>query len=210
MDLVVISSAKDEPNEIKEVIEMFENGLMHFHIRKPKYSKSQLIDYIKCFPVEYRNRIVLHSYHQLAKVYDLGGIHLSRTHRRRKKIYQLSVWIKKKLNPDLVLTRSFHKLTDVTNDKREYSYAFLSPVYDSISQSSLSAGFSRRALLILIPQAKQPIYAMGGVTADKLEDIHQNGFQGVALHGALWESSSPSQVFNEAQNEALRLKGVII
>jgi len=207
MELVVISSAHDEPAEIKEVVKMFKGGLEHFHIRKPKYSKSQLTDYIKRFPKKYRKRLVLHSYHGLADQFKLGGIHLSRSHRRRGKFYQFKLWIKMKMNPEMIVTRSFHKLTGVTSDKREYSYAFLSPVFDSISQSSLSAGFSKRALLILIPQANQPIYAMGGVTIDKLDSLKESGFQGAVLHGALWEGKlPPHQVFLEAKAYADGLK----
>jgi len=207
MELVVISSARDEPAETKEVVKMFEAGLEHFHIRKPKYSKIQLIEYIKRFPENYRNRLILHSYHGLADTFKLGGIHLSRSHRRRGKFYQFKLWLKMKMHPDLVVTRSFHKLTGVTADKRIYTYGFLSPVFDSISQSSLSAGFSKRALLILIPQANQPIYAMGGVTVDKLSSLKESGFQGAVLHGVLWEGKRPPhETFTIAKEEADSLK----
>jgi len=207
MDLVVISSARDEPAEIKEVVKMFDLGLEHFHIRKPKYSRRQLMEYIERFPDAYRKRLVLHSYHGLADKYKLGGIHLSRSHRRRGKYYQFRLWLKMKFNKDLIVTRSFHKLTGVTADKRVYTYGFLSPVFDSISQSSLSAGFSKRALLILIPQANQPIYAMGGVTIDKLSSLKENGFQGAVLHGALWQGKlPPHETFSLAMDAAQNLR----
>jgi len=210
MELIVISSARDEPAEVKEVIKMFEAGLSHFHIRKPKYSKTQLIEYIERFPEEYRKNLILHSYHGLADKFNLGGIHLSRSHRKRGKYYQFRLWLKMKSNPDLIITRSFHKLTGVTNDKRKYSYGFLSPVFDSISQSSLSAGFSRRALLILIPQANQPIYAMGGVTVDKLSSLKESGFQGAVLHGALWQGElPPHETFEIAKLKAVSLKNEV-
>ncbi len=207
MDLVVISSARNEINETTEVVKMFESGLENFHIRKPKMSRGLLSDYIKRFPEEYRNRLVLHSYHGLAHQYKLGGIHLSRSHRKRGKMYHFGVWTRKRFNPDLIITRTFHKLTDVTSDKRAYSYAFLSPVFDSISQSSLSAGFSRRALLILTPQANQPIYALGGISIDKLESVAENGFHGAALHGCLWESDEPAhEVYIRARATADRIR----
>ena len=202
----MISSARNEVNETTEVVKMFDSGLENFHIRKPKMSKGLLTDYIKRFPEEYRNRLILHSYHGLAYQYKLGGIHLSRSHRNRGKLYHFRVWMRKKFNPDLIITRTFHKLTDVTTDKRTYSYAFLSPVFDSISQSSLSAGFSRRALLILTPQANQPIYALGGISVDKLQTVRENGFHGAALHGCLWESDGPAhEVFMQAKATADRL-----
>jgi len=207
MELIVISSARDEPAEVKEIIKMFKAGLSHFHIRKPKYSKTQLIEYIERFPEKHRKNLVLHSYHDLADKFKLGGIHMSRSHRRRGKYYQFKIWLKMKMNPEMVVTRSFHKLTGVNADKRTYTYGFLSPVFDSISQSSLSAGFSTRALLILIPQANQPIYAMGGVTVDKLSSLKENGFQGAVLHGALWQGElPPHKTFEIAKEQAEKLK----
>ncbi len=65
MKLVVVSSPKDHPNEIVEVIRMFEAGLEHFHIRKPRYEPQGLDEYIKLFPEKYRSRLIIHSYHGL-------------------------------------------------------------------------------------------------------------------------------------------------
>lgn len=206
MEIVVISNSIDDPAEVGEVIRMFDAGLNTFHIRKPKMSKNQLATYINQFPKKYHHRLILHTYHGLAFRMKLGGIHLTRTHRKRSKFYQLKLWFKRKSLPHFIVTRTFHKMTAVTDDKRPYTYAFLSPVFDSVSKSTLAAGFSRRALHIIIPQAKQPIYAMGGVTPERLEAVYKNGFAGAALHGVLWDGEvSPSQIFKEAQAEALRL-----
>jgi len=175
MKLVVVSSPKNHPDEIAEVIKMFDLGLEYFHIRKPRMGKKQLAEYIKQFPMKYRERIVIHSYHGLASKLKLGGIHLSRKHRKRGKFYQLKLSIKQLVNRKMRVTRTFHKLTDVTNDRRKYAYTFLSPVFDSITHSTLSGGFSKRALLVMIPQAKQPVLAMGGVTSDRFEEIKELG-----------------------------------
>lgn len=204
LKLVVFSSPVSIENEVQEVLRMFDAGLESFHVRKPHMSKKEMVIFIKQFPKKYRKRIVLHGYHALADQYQLGGIHLSRQHRKRNKFYHFKIWLKKKLYPKMMLTRTFHKLTDITSDKRQYTYAFLSPVFDSVSQSTLSGGFSKRALLIMIPQAKQPIYALGGITTERIKDIAALGFHGAALHGFLWEESDelPSQKFKKALAEA--------
>lgn len=203
MDIVVISGPHEEPNEIEEVVRMFDAGLEHFHIRKPRMNKNQLSEYIKRFPDKFRNRMIIHSYHGLADQYKLGGIHLSREHRKRGKLYDLRLWTKRKLKPEMVITRTFHKLTDVTSDRRNYTYAFLSPVFDSVTRSSLAGGFSKRALLIIIPQARQPIYALGGVTLERLHECAENGFHGVAFHGSVWEGErSASQTYIKAKEIA--------
>ena len=209
MEITVISCPHDEPFEIEEAVRMFDSGLKHFHIRKPRMAKAELEEYIQRFPHHFRKRLILHSYHSLADQYQLGGIHLSREHRKRNKFYEFRLWIKRRLNPDLVVTRTFHRLTDITSDKRTYTYAFLSPLFDSVTRSSLAGGFSRRALLIIIPQARQPIYALGGVTVDRLKTVYENGFHGAAFHGSLWENEIPAHdIFLEGTRMARELDSI--
>lgn len=206
MKIIVISSPKEHPNEIVEVIRMFEAGLEHFHIRKPRLNKKQLTEYIKQFPEKYRKNIVIHSYHGLASSLNLGGIHLSRKHRKRGRLYQVRLYFRRKFDRKLLVTRTFHKLTDITNEKRKYSYTFLSPVFDSITHSTLSGGFSKRALLIMIPQAKQPVYALGGVTEERFPEIIDLGFEGAVLLGSVWNSEeAPHIVFKKALAAAKNL-----
>lgn len=203
MEIIVISNSVDVPNEVEEVVRMFDAGLPYFHIRKPRKDKQELSEYIERFPDKFRKRMIIHSYHDLAKKYNLGGIHLSRQHRKRNKLYQLRLWLQRQVNPNLVVTRTFHKLTDITHDRRKYSHAFLSPVFDSITSSSLAGGFSTRALLIVIPHAKQPIYALGGITVDKIAEAAVKGFYGVAFHGSIWKSEIPAhQTFLKAKQAA--------
>jgi thiamine-phosphate pyrophosphorylase len=206
MKIVVVSSPKDQPDEIVEVIKMFEAGLEHFHIRKPRLSRKELTEYIKLFPEKYRERIVIHSFHGLASSLKLGGIHLSRKHRKRGKFYRFHLFLKRKFGKKLLVTRTFHKLTDITDEKRKYSYTFLSPIFDSITYSTLSGGFSKRALLIMIPQAKQPVYALGGVMTELLPEVSDLGFEGAVLLGSVWNTEeAPHVVFKKALEVAEKL-----
>ncbi len=209
MKIVVISAPDTIENEAREVVRMFDLGLQYFHIRKPKFTKRQMVEYIKSIPDEYRRRLVLHSYHQLVFKYKLGGIHLSRVHRKRGKLYMLIQWFRRRMHPTLIVSRTFHKLTDINSDKQKYSYCFLSPVFDSISHSTLSAGFSRRALLVIIPQSKQPILAIGGVSLENIRKVAELGFHGAALLGTIWEQgSSPREKYSELSKiaEAIALQ----
>ena len=203
MKLIVISSPDKVPDEISIVLELFREGLQYFHVRKPRFTKRDMTEYIEAFPENYRNRLVLHSYHQLAYQYKLAGVHLSRRHRKRGKMYFLQLWFRRIMHPKMIVTRSFHKLTDLTTDKRRYAHVFLSPIFDSISNSSLSAGFSKRALLIIINQSKHDVLALGGVRPENMKTIFELGFAGAAMLGAIWkEDHNPVQVFCEARDSA--------
>ena len=206
MQLVVISGGEETPGEIDEVTRMFELGLKHFHIRKSRMSKKELKAYITSFPEKYRPYLILHSHHALAFKYKLGGIHMSRRHRKRGRIYRWKIRWQKIKNPQLIVTRTYHKLSDLQNEKRRYSYAFISPVFDSITHATLSGGFSKRALNIVNKSSRHPLLAVGGITPERLADIVPLGFAGAALHGAIWsEGRSPAHVFKMARDKAAQL-----
>lgn len=185
---------------------MLDMGAMHFHVRKPKFNRKEMSQFIQSFPKSYRKRLILHSHHGLVDKYKLGGLHLSRNHRKRKVLYRFRLWLKLKFNRHLVVSRTFHKLTDLGTDRRRYTYAFLSPVFDSMSQNSIGGGYSKRALLIMIPQARQPIYALGGIDPTKIGLLCELGFQGAAMLGALWKGDGPAhQVMENAIRQARNL-----
>jgi thiamine-phosphate pyrophosphorylase len=51
----------------------------------------------------------------------------------------------------------------------------------------------------MIPQAKQPVYALGGVSAERLEELSELGFEGAVLLGSIWNSEeAPHEVFKKA------------
>lgn len=207
MEIVVVSSPGKVENEFNEVIAMFDAGLGHFHIRKPRFTRKQMKVYIEQFPQKYRKRLILHSYHSLAFRYKLGGIHLSRQHRKRGALYRWQLMWRRALNPSLVVTRTYHKLSDFQTDKHKYSYVFLGPVFDSISHSVLGAGFSKRSLLLMLPKAPFAVYAMGGIKEENLEQVIEYNFQGIAVLGAIWDKgNSPREQFRYLQDKAASLR----
>jgi thiamine-phosphate pyrophosphorylase len=200
MELIVVSSPHKKEGEVTDIIRMFDAGLSHFHIRKPNFSRKELKDYIEQIPVKYRRRLVLHTNHSFAINYKLGGIHISKKHRKKS----LALWFKilryKIAIPNLIVTRTCHKLGDLLNDNRHYTYVFLSPVFDSISVNSLSAGFSMRGLKNTILQSKKRVYAMGGIEPSNFKTIAEIGFHGAALLGYIWHhTENRVEAFQEAQ-----------
>src|SRR5665213_2665373 len=85
MKLILISPSDKNDSEIPFLIKMFENGLPTYHVRKVKYSTRKLRDYLLEVPEKYRNRLVIHSHHELALKFGLKGVYISRSHKKRKK-----------------------------------------------------------------------------------------------------------------------------
>jgi thiamine-phosphate pyrophosphorylase len=189
MELIVISSPHKKEGEVADVIRMFDAGLQGFHLRKPNFSRKELKDFIEQIPAKHRSKIILHTNHSYALKYKLGGIHISKKHRKKTFALWLKVLRYRFSIPNLIVTRTCHKLGDLLNDNKRYSYVFLSPVFDSISVNSLSAGFSKRGLKNTIIQSKQKVYAMGGVEPGTFATIAEIGFHGAALLGYIWHDS---------------------
>ncbi len=207
MRLIVFSSSDRSISEAKEVKEMFDHGLEHFHLRKANFNQNELCAYLDVIPKEYHKRIVLHSNHHLKKAYKLGGLHLSRTHRKKKYKSNWKFWKFKVVNSKLYFTRTYSKLSTLSEDKRVYKYVFLSPIYNSISKNGHSGNFGNRSITKYVNLAKSPVIALGGVEIDKFEECKSLGFEGVALLGAVWndENLSPLQVFLKAKEAAKSL-----
>lgn len=87
---------------------------------------------------------------------------------------------------------SLHSLEDVTRDWQNLDYAFLSPIFDSISKEGYSAaGFDAQEVSQALQRAQMPVYALGGVDLDKVPVVRGMGFKGIGLLGAVWGAGDP-------------------
>lgn len=207
MKLVIFSTSDRSLSEAKEVTQMFEEGLKAFHIKKIGFEKHEMEEYLKCIPSQYHKYITLHSNHKLRKSFKVGGLHISRTHRKKKynskwKLFKLKTFTRK-----LHFTRTFSKLSSLSANKTKYDYVFLSPVYEGISKLGHAGNFGNRSMSKFIQLSNSPVYALGGLTIDKFEECHSVGFHGVGLLGYVWNNNdlSPIQAFRAAKNKLKEL-----
>lgn len=177
--------------EVETVTELFEAGLAQFHLRKPTYSVTQLKDWLDKLNPKYLPRIVLHSFHDLALDYNVGGIHLSERQRKRCLQSREQVDFLTKQMGHLKLSSSFHTLVDLRFAPKIYQYAFISPVFDSVSKPHHTAAFHRDELQRAVAGSRNLVIALGGVTAERIPTAQYIGFHGVGLLGAIWKSNNP-------------------
>ena len=62
-------------------------------------------------------------------------------------------------------------------------YVFLSPVFDSISKQGYRAAFSMETLEQARGIIDEKVFALGGVTLDKITILEQLHFGGIAVYG---------------------------
>ena len=185
MRLLVISSPDLLHTEVNTVVNLFKAGLSTFHLRKPKFDRDRTEEYLKLIPKRYRNRVVLHSYHELAVKYKLKGVHLTKSHRNKRLTGLRMLWLKMR-HPKLITTRTFHRLTDLLHHRgRRYDYVFLSPLYEK-GKKGRQKRYSSRAIHKAIEASRPPVIALGGVNLETMAETCTLGFHGVALQSAMW------------------------
>lgn len=188
MKVVVISSKERFKSEIPHVCKMFDLGLETFHLRKPKFSEKRMEQYLQEIPKKFHSRIVIHSFHNLAKSFDLKGVHLTKRHKRNPfRTFRKLFWLKL-LKRHLTVSTSCHDLFKLLNYSKKYDYVFLSPVFDSISKVDRHAGYSQESMKKILLSTQNNVLALGGVNISKLEITKKIGFDGVVLLGAIWNS----------------------
>lgn len=181
MKIIIITRPDFFPQEALLINEILKFDSFYVHIRKPESDQQQVQSLIESIGPECRNRIVLHDHHQLAVKYSLGGIHLNGRNPVPLPGFSGTV------------SRSCHSFAELMSDTYHCDYSFLSPIFDSISKNGYSSAFTGESLC----SARQSgiitdrVYALGGVTMDRLPILSEYGFGGAALLGEPWNMVSP-------------------
>jgi thiamine-phosphate pyrophosphorylase len=200
MNILVISPSKTKDNEIKIVKELFENGLETFHLRKPKQSTKELRDYIKQIPEFFHNRIVIHSHHNLAREFNLKGIHLTKQHLQHK----WRLWINLNLgglkNRNLIITQSKTTLASLYEaSEYKFNYVLLRPVFDALT-NSLQSGFHPSGIKAALEKVPFELVIGGGINLSTIKICMDLGVKNIILGSYVWNNNEPIQAFIAIQN----------
>lgn len=198
MKLIVISDTKLFANEANIANSLFDEGLTLFHLRKYENSLSEIEPFIKEIKPEYRDRIVLHQFHEMAHEFEITRLHFSENDRKHKTDAEL----KQLKEKGMILSTSVHSMEDYNSLSTCFDYAFLSPVFDSISKTDYKAqpfdmASNKNKTVKLI--------ALGGVKADNCLQVFEMGFDGVALLGSIWKSDEKIESFRKIKNKVLQI-----
>ena len=100
----------------------------------------------------------------------------------------------KMMKPNLEITTSFRKLASVYDEPAKYSYVFLSPIFDSLS-NKYQSGFNEYSLTAALQKTKHKIIARGGMDQSRIEQVKKIGFFGIAFYSSLWKKPDPVSEF---------------
>ncbi|MBR8731041.1 Thiamine-phosphate synthase [Porphyromonas levii] len=179
MKVIVLTPPTPFPSEREMIKEIIEEGIYRLHLRRPDWSEGETRAFLESFSADQLSRIVLHDHHQLSEEYPIGGVHFNRRHPFvRHYHFPCSI--------------SCHTLEEVQIYKPQVNYLFLSPIFDSISKEGYGSAFSLDELREAGDLIDQHVFALGGVSLDKLPLLRELSFGGVALLGDFWQHAATS------------------
>ena len=216
MKLIVVSNS-DKPVEEEDIIakmfadrsieesaivtKMFENGLQTFHLRKPEYSSETLKEYLIQIPSIFHNRIILHSHHHLAGKFLLKGIHINKSDINKVFKTKLKLWFFRINNPRLMLTTSYSKPSKLfEKESFFFNYVFLSPIFNNITGVLISR-IQENTLKAVLLRTSHKVIARGGISVEKVGQVHDLGFAGMAVHSSIWKKQDPLGEFIAFKNK---------
>jgi thiamine-phosphate pyrophosphorylase len=185
--LIVISNPTPITTEATLINQLFDEGLSVFHLRKPDSSSQELVLLLQEINPAHYTKIALHSHHYLAKSFGIKRLHYTQASRKQLTDFNLS-----EQNTDYILSTSVHSINEYNELASRFDYAFISPVFDSISKTDYKAQAfdlsSKKDLAI-------KLIALGGVKEYNCQKAFEMGFDGVALLGSIWESDDKIKCF---------------
>ncbi|QOG02594.1 thiamine phosphate synthase [Flavobacterium sp. MDT1-60] len=195
--MIVITNPSAISNEINIIDSLFEEGLSLLHIRKPDFCEVEMAQFIDQIKVEFRSNLVLHSQHQLAEDFGINRIHFSEKYRNHS--HDFAVRFSK---PCSSKSTSTHSIEDFNSLENNFDYAFLSPVFKSISKENYHPEKDLFAALKSRTNFKTKVIGLGGIDSENIKKTLENGFNDVALLGSIWNSENPVKQFKLCQQIA--------
>ena len=221
MKLIVISPEAEDPREHAILAEFFAADLTSYHLRKPIWTRPQLVAWLHALPSNFHPRIVLHTHHDLALEFPLGGLHdrdspqstchvlsdnaplpFSPHNDNLNSVCHL-IRDKHPVEHPSLHSRAVHDLPTLRSSLDTYDRLLLSPIFPSLSKSGHhpSPDLSSAALrTVLALPRRAEVIALGGIEATRIPACRELGFDGVAVLGAIWQAADPMRAFTDIQN----------
>lgn len=177
MKIVVITPPEFVGDEAAVIARLLEHGVWAVHLRKPGSEAAAMAALVEQVPAWCRPRLVLHDHFGLCARYGLGGVHLNRRNPAPPPRHHGSC------------SRSVHGVDELRRCLPTVDYAFLSPIFDSISKVGYRAAYSPPQLAGALAEGLlgPRVLALGGVTLERLPEVEAMGFGGAALLGDVWQ-----------------------
>ncbi|ALM47907.1 hypothetical protein AMR72_02765 [Flavobacterium psychrophilum] len=191
--MIVITNPASVANESKIINNLFNEGLKLLHIRKPNATKNDVVSIIKSIKPVHHSKLVLHQEYRLASEFNIRRIHF--TEKTRPDFKKITTGLGNK--KEWVFSASTHSIETFNKLPDQFAYAFLSPVYESISKSGYVSEVDIIKSVNERTNFKTKLVALGGITNKNINETLMNGFDDIALLGSIWIADNPFKEFKK-------------
>jgi len=196
--MIVLSNPISVTNEINIIHSLFEEGMMLFHVRKPSFGDLEMKNFLSEINPHHRKRLVLHSHHYLNEEIGINRIHFSERERKALLLQDTTTHDKFK-SKEFRLSTSVHTIEDFNTLDDSFNYAFLSPVFTSISKENYTSETNLFEEIKKRENFRTQLVALGGIDSNTTKQTLENGFDRVALLGTIWKCNNPIENFKSCQ-----------
>lgn len=188
--IVGISPEFDVEDEHITIHRLLYGGMDLFHIRKYRYSDEWLKNYVYKVDRELRCKLVLHSHFHLANELRIRRLHCS----EKKGAANMQYY-----EGDFILSTSVHSIEDFNKLSDKWKYAFLSPMFPSISKKGYG---KEHSVIVELDQRENysvRLIALGGIHGENYRHIRERGADGAGLLGSIWQSSQTLDIVKKCK-----------
>lgn len=176
MKLVIMTKSTFFVEEDKILASLFDEGMDNLHLFKPGSSPMYSERLLTLLPKDFYKKITVHEHYYLNNEYRLGGIHIDNPADIAPKGFKGQ------------LGRTCSDLSMLRQMKKESNYVFLKNVFDCMEfpeeKSNLNLNQLEDAAKAGLIDKK--VYALGGMSLERIRIAKALGFGGVVICGDLW------------------------
>jgi len=192
--IIVITPEELVQNETEIINELFQEGLDLLHIRKPFINSEEMAGFIQMINPEFHQQLVLHSHYEWAENFNISRFHF-REIDRQNNLYASFI--------DRTISTSVHDIEVFNELNEDWEYAFISPVFPSISKKGYGENSNTLNDIKKRRNSDMKLIALGGINENNIHNVFDKNIDGVALLGAIWESNEPIQNFKKCRQNVL-------
>ena len=192
--IIVITSEEMMKNETELINELFQEGLDLLHIRKPSTNHDEMTDFIQKISPEFHHQLVLHSHYDLTENFTISRFHF-REIDRQNNVYESFT--------NQIISTSVHDIETFNELGEEWDYAFISPIFPSISKKGYGENSTILNEIKSRDNSNVGLIGLGGINENNINKAFESGVDGVALLGAIWESDETLNVFKKCRQNVL-------
>ncbi|RTY81832.1 thiamine phosphate synthase [Flavobacterium sp. ZB4P23] len=198
-----ISQGNTVEEQLHNIHKALDNGCHWIQLRFKNQNALEvftLAEAVKMLCKEYLATFIINDNVHLVKQLDADGVHLGLSDMKVEEARLI-------LGKTKIIGGTANTFEDVRQRTAENcDYIGLGPFQFTTTKQNLSPILGLEGYRLIIQQMKIkniqiPIYAIGGITLENVEDLMENGIQGIAVSGLITQSENPSQLITQLNDK---------